>query len=147
MKKRNLFKSLALRIKKAYLTPTLPQHILDIQNHPLTRIFRVIGGLSCSLIIFKYANYFDNNYIFYIAFFFVIWFVIYQIFINYFRIKHMRHILKSGELDIRNSPLDKLASIAGKVLFCIKGSCDVFVPVSTLITVMVGTDHFLESSG
>lgn len=45
---------------------------------------------------------------------------------------------------IRNSLLDRLASLGGKVVFCIKGSCDVLVPISSIITEMADTYQLLE---
>jgi hypothetical protein len=146
MKKKSFLKRVGLALKKAYLTPTLPQFVLDLQLHPLVRIFRVCSGISFTLVFLKRSDSYSNNYVFYIAFFFVICFFIYQLYMLYYRLKHMKQLLKSNELEIRNSPLDRLASIGTKILFCIKGSCEVLGPVGTALTVMFGADQILTDS-
>ena len=43
---KSIFKSILTGVKKGYQTPTLPIHIIEFTNQPLTRILRVIGGVS-----------------------------------------------------------------------------------------------------
>ena len=93
-------------IKKGWNTPTLPDNILKIQSYPLIRILRFLGGSSFLLILSKnYLNY--DSYVLYISMLFATTFTIYHFIFTFYRIKHMFKILKSNELIIRNSPLDK----------------------------------------
>ena len=99
-----IFSRLWKGIKKAHYIPTLPEHILKFHSHILVRIFRVIGGVSFLLVMGR-ANYFSYPVsILYIAMCFVILLTIYHFILSYFRIKHIIKILKSDQLDIRNSP-------------------------------------------
>jgi|SRR5882672_1774625 len=142
----NIFQRLKLGIIKGLLTPTLPDHILKIQNHPLIRILRVLGGLSfLTLLSNKYLN--APLYIIYVTFFIAFVFLIYHIVISYFRIKHIYFLLKSDKLDIKNSPLDRLATLAVKAIMCVKGTCEVAQPVGLTLGLMLGTDEVLKQSG
>jgi len=55
----------------------------------------------------------------------------------------MYKVLKSDKLDVKNSPLDKLSTLAVKVLWCIKGSCE-HLPHLGL---GAATDQILDNSG
>jgi sterol desaturase/sphingolipid hydroxylase (fatty acid hydroxylase superfamily) len=83
--------------------------------HPLIRILRVLGGISTLLVLTKKSLIFPNFFI-YILLFITIIFFIYHSFITYHRIIHMYKVLKSDKLDIKNSPIDRLATIATKIL-------------------------------
>jgi len=50
---KSIFKRILIGVKKGYQTPTLPVHIIEFTNQPLTRILRVIGGIS---FIFMMSN-------------------------------------------------------------------------------------------
>jgi hypothetical protein len=43
--------------------------------------------------------------------------------INIFRLIHIIKILKSDNLEVRNYPLDRFATLTDRVLFCTKGLC------------------------
>jgi hypothetical protein len=43
--------------------------------------------------------------------------------INIIRLIHIIKVLRSDKLDVRNSPLDRIASLTARVLFCAKGLC------------------------
>jgi hypothetical protein len=43
--------------------------------------------------------------------------------INIIRFIHIIKILRSDELDVRNSPLDIIASLTARILLCGKGIC------------------------
>jgi hypothetical protein len=131
--------------EKAYQTPTLPDHILKFTMHPAIRIFRVIGGVSYLTMISKtHLQY--PIYIFYIVIFISILFTIYHFYLNYHRIKHIRHLLKSGALEVRNSPLDRLAylSAATRALMCLKGACDQAQPIGLGLGLMIAYDEILK---
>jgi len=73
-------------------------------------------------------------------------FTLYHIIISFYRVKHMLKILRSNELDIKNSPLDKLASMAARALFCLKNACDSAQPVGLTLGLLLGTDEILKGA-
>jgi len=107
---KNLKTRTLIGVKRGLLTPNLPPEILEFQKKPLIRIFRVIGGLSFlfilghSYISFEFLGPFLAKVPFYLAYFIAILFFIYHVYISYHRIKHVKFLLKSGALDVRNSP-------------------------------------------
>ena len=46
MLQQNLLTRFVVGVKKGLITPTLPAHILNLQNNVFIRLLRVIGGLS-----------------------------------------------------------------------------------------------------
>jgi len=144
--KKNFFKRLKIGISKGWNTPTLPQHLLTLQLHPLIRIFRVIGGISILLILTKRVNYF-NSFVLYLVVLISIFYTFYILYISYYRLRHIYKIMRSKDLEIRNSPLDKFATLASKLIFCIKGACDTAVPLGVALGVMAGFDTILEHKG
>lgn len=100
MKNRTIIRSLLLGIKKGYNTPTLPNNILKIQLHPLVRILRTLGGLSFLFVLSKrYLDY--PVYLLYLAMLIALIFTIYHFILSYYRIKHIKSLLKSDKLNIR----------------------------------------------
>ena len=114
--------------------------------HPLIRILRVLGGISTILILTKKSLIFPPFFL-YIFLLISLTFFIYQMFIFYLRTIHMYKTLKSDKLDIGNSPLDKLSTIAVKALWCIKGSCDKLPNLGIGLGLGAVTDQILENSG
>lgn len=104
--KKTLLQRMFIGLKKGYQTPTLPQNILDLHNHPATRIYRVVSGLSLLLLVNKKVMVYLNPYpiIYYSALAVSFTFLFYMIYITYHRVRHMYHVLKNKELDVRNSP-------------------------------------------
>ena len=143
---KNFFKRLLIGISKGWNTPTLPQHLLTLQLHPLIRIFRVLGGISILLILTKRVNYF-NSFVLYLVVLISIFYTFYVLYISYYRLKHIYKIMKSKDLEIRNSPLDKFATLASKLIFCVKGACDTAVPLGVALGVMAGFDTIHEHKG
>jgi len=95
------FRSLLKGFKKAYQTPTLPDHIIEFTNKPLIRIMRFLGGVSFLTILSKsYLNY--HICILLIAMFFAIIFTCYHFYLSYNRFKHIKYLLKSDKLEVRN---------------------------------------------
>ena len=90
-------------IKKGLLTPTLSPEMLKFQRKPIIRIIRVIGGLSfISLLGQSYLEL--PSILLYLLFIFASMFFIYHIYISIYRYKHIKYLLKSGELDIGIHP-------------------------------------------
>jgi hypothetical protein len=141
----NIIKRLAIGFKKGYLTPTLPSNIIKIQTYPIIRIFRFLGGISFLFILSKnHLNY--PSYIFYLSILFSFLFTIYHIIISYFRIKHIIYLLKSDQLDVKNSPLDKIATLGAKALLCFKGTCETAQPIGLTLGIMLGADEILKNA-
>lgn len=59
----------------------------------------------------------------------------------------MYKVLKSKELEIRNSPLDRLAGLFTKLLFCAKGVCDYAPIIGSATTGLIIADSILEAKG
>ena len=79
--------------KKGIFTPTLPNNILQIHNNPITRILRVLGGISILLILTHKLKYLGEGLLYYSALVLctvlALFFGIYLIFITYHRIKYI----------------------------------------------------------
>jgi len=100
--KNNFMLRLLKGFKKGFITPTLPDNIINIQSYPLIRILRFLGGLSFIFILGKsYLNY--SVFTLYISMFFAFLFTIYHIVINCYRIKHIIKLIKSDKLDVRKA--------------------------------------------
>jgi hypothetical protein len=123
--------------------PTLPDHIIKLQAHPTIRVYRIIGGLSFLIMISKtHLNY--PNYAFYLVISISIFFTIYQFYLSYHRIKHFIKIMKSDKLEVRNSPLDRLAYLSAKALWCLKIGCDQAQPIGLALGLMIAYDEILK---
>ena len=68
-------------------------------------------------------------------------------FISYHKLKHIYKILKTDELEIRNSPLDRFATMAAKLILCGKGACETIQPVGSALGFMLASDEILRTSG
>lgn len=109
------------------------------------RIFRVIGGICLLLTLSKKVFQF-NEYIIYLVVFINLIFLIYQFVLLVYRIINIYRILKSDHLDIKNSPLDKFATIFTKGLLCIKGVCEGGIFSGTILGTGIAFDWALESA-
>jgi hypothetical protein len=52
-------------------------------------------------------------------------------------------LIKNKDLDVRNSPLDRLATLASRLIACAKGACDTAAPIGVSIGLMAGIDTIL----
>jgi len=135
-------------IQKSWSVPTLPAHIINFHNHPITRIFRIIGGLSILITLGRITLTIDiPNYILYTSNFISILFFIYMLVISILRLIYVFKVLKTDELDVRNSPLDRLASLTARVLFCAKGLCYAGAGTVSAIGSGLALDAALVSTG
>ena len=132
-------------IVKVYNTPTLPKHIINFNHNIYVRIFRVLGGICLLLILSK--KVFDfNQYIIYLVIFINLVFLIYQFVLLIYRVINICKILKSKDLNIRNSPLNKFATVFTQGLLCIKGICEGGIFTGTLLGTGIAYDWALESA-
>ena len=132
-------------IIKVYNTPTLPSHIIRFNHNIFVRIFRVLGGICLLLILSKKVFEF-NEYIIYIVIAINSIFLIYQFILLIYRIINIYRILKSKDLDIRNSPLNNFATVFTKGLLCIKGVCEGGIFTGTILGTGIAFDWALESA-
>ena len=142
---KTILQRLLIGIKKGYNTLTLPPKILKFQSYPVIRILRVLGGISMLTILSKsYLHY--PTYVLYICMFFGVIFTIYHFIISYYRIKNIIAIIKSDKLEIRNSPLDRLATLSARAILCFKGACETAQPIGLTLGLMLGTDEILKNA-
>jgi hypothetical protein len=138
-------------VKKGLLTPTLPDHIIKLNNNPIIRLFRVVSGISILLILTKGLSVLGDGLLYFCVLVFctilAFLFSIYHIFLNYYRIKHIIKVLKSEELDVRNSPLDRVATLIARIIMCSKGVCDAAAPVGLVFGGMAGIDELRKAKG
>ena len=99
----SVFKIIFIGIRKGLNTPTLPYFLITLQNKPIIRILRFLGGISMILIITHKLEYLGNGIIYLIALLictlFSLIFTIYLFYINYYRVKYMIKTLKTNKLD------------------------------------------------
>jgi hypothetical protein len=76
--------------------------------------------------------------------FFAFIFTIYNFYILYYRTIHFLSVLKSNKLEVRNSPLDRLAYLSARFLYCLKYGCEAANPNGVGITLMFGADELLK---
>ena len=149
--KKNIISRFIIGVKKGIFTSTLPNHIIQLNNNPIIRIIRVLGGISMLSILTHRLDYLGEGslyfYVLILCNILSLIFSLYLIYITYHRIKYMIKILKSDKLDVRNSPLDKFASIAAKIALCSKGFCETVAPISIIFGGMAGADEIRKAKG
>jgi hypothetical protein len=148
---KNIFQRFFKGAKKGLLTPTLPDHIIALQKNVFIRLLRVIGGISIILILTHRLEYLGSGILYLIALciciFFSQLFSFYLIYVNYYRIKNMYKVFKSDDLDVRNSPFDRFASLSARLLWCVKGFCETAAPVGVAYGAMAGFDELRKLKG
>ena len=147
--KKIIFYRLFVGFKKGFLTPTLPKNIVQFNTKPLIRIFRVLGGISVLIILTHRLYYLGDGFLYVCALtlctYLATIFGFYLIFLTYHRIKYMVKVFKSEDLDVRNSPLDRFASIAARIIWCSKGFCETAAPVGVVFGGMAGIDEIRKA--
>lgn len=141
--------------KHAWNIPSLPSNVQYFHNHVFTRIFRVIGGFSIVAFLsgsLEQAKHylFSNNILwplYYLVLFLALSHFIYILAIKTIKIVHMIKVWRSGKLDVRNSPLDKFATSASKLLYCWKFGCEVGSAGLGLVGSGFLIDQVLEAGG
>lgn len=120
--KKTIWQRIWSGLKVGWNTPILPPKVLYLHNHIFTRIFRVIGGIS--IITFLSKKYLLFIWPFnYIILIFALLHFLYITVISIIKLIYGIKILRSNKLEVRNSPIDKLAGAAGKILYCWKYGC------------------------
>src|SRR5229473_2505394 len=121
-------------VMKGYKVPTLPKKIELILNNVYIRILRFIGGL-CLLLILTSSHL---SFPMYLQFIIVILgclqsIQIMVIFVIKFIYGIYTLIYKAKDFEVRNSPLNQLATHLAKFLYCVKIGCVMTAGTATFI--------------
>ena len=104
--KKTLFNSFKIGIKKGWSLPTLPKHLLELNQKPHVRIFRFLGGVSALAIITNRIQILGDGYLFLTTYIFctilTLTLAVYHIYLSYHRTKHIYKLIKSGATDVYN---------------------------------------------
>ena len=145
MKIKNIFLDIWLGIKYSFKLPSLPQVVAKFHNYPLIRVLRVLGGISILLVLSKWE--FAYKYLFYLIFPLAFLQFIYIIIINIIKFIYIIYLWKNKKLQVRNSPLNKLASFSVTLISCVKGTCVLGLSGGTALGMGLGIDELLMSYG
>jgi hypothetical protein len=142
--KKTILQRIWLGIKLGWKLPSLPVSVERFHNHPLTRTFRVLGGISILLVLSKSVLV---KYIFYIVFPLAFLQFIYIIVINLIKFIFIIYLWKNNKFQVRNSPLDRIASFTITLYSCIKGTCVLGLSGGTALGIGLGIDELLSYYG
>lgn len=143
---KKIFNDIWIGIKHAYKLPSLPSFINNFHNNPLTRIFRVLGGLSI-LLVLSGSEIAKKTILFYIVFPLAFLQFIYIIIINLIKFFFIIYLWRNKKFQVRNSPLNKLAGFSVTLIGCIKGTCVLGLSGGTALGMVLGIDELLASYG
>jgi len=102
-----LLKKIIKGIKKGNSIQILPDKILLIINHPISRVLRVIGGISFLLTISRNIILLTTNIILIIIIQILgIIFISYCLILNIYKIKRVIEIIRNKEYEVRDSTVD-----------------------------------------
>lgn len=144
--KKTLYESFVTGLKHGWNTPMLPPKVISFNNHPIIRIFRVIGGMSVLTVLLKKHLLLWprlNYLVLFIALIHILYFGI----VSVIKILFGIHKLWKGDLNVRNSPLDRFASLTGNLLYCLKVGCTVASSGISIAGASVIADTVLEAGG
>lgn len=135
-------------IKLGWKLPNLPVSVSKFHNYPLVRIFRLMGGVSIVLFLSPYSSGWLENYLLYwIIFSLAMLQFLYIFIISIVKIFYIFYLWKNKKLEVRNSPLDQVASLTLKLATCIKGGCVAGAGTATIFGLGFGADKLLEEAG
>jgi len=124
----------------------LPKSVENFHNNPLVRIFRVIGGIS--ILLFLYSPiWLGNLNLYWIIFMLAMSHLLYIIIISIIKMYYLFYLWVNKKLEVRNSPLDQVATLAVKLAACIKGICVTGGASATVLGLGFGADKLLEEAG
>jgi hypothetical protein len=102
----------------------LPEKIQTFYSHPFVRLFRVIGAISFLLVISKlYLKLPDDLHFFLVVIASIQVTQVILIFLIKLFYTIYTLIFNKDKFEVRNSPLDRYASMIAKVLYCAKFGC------------------------
>ena len=144
--KKTKMQSLINGVKVAWNLPSLPVSVNSFHNYPLVRIFRVIGGISIILFLSS-PNWIGDSYLYWIIFTLAMLHFTYILIISIIKICYIVYLWKNKKLEVRNSPLDHIASLTVKLAACLKGACVTGGASATVLGLGFGADKLLEEAG
>jgi hypothetical protein len=138
-----LISNIKIGFVQANNLPLLPKNINDFTNSLIGRGLRVIGGISllASMNIFNNYDYLEfseleKNIIVVWGLMFICYYLIINIIQTYYILEHLR----SKSYIVKNSPINNVASTAGKLLLCIRGVCQAGGVAGSGLGLGMGTD-------
>jgi hypothetical protein len=143
---KKFFKDILIGIKHGIKLPSLPKSVSTFHNHPLTRIFRVLGGLSI-LLVLSGSQVIKESIFFYPIFTLAFFQFIYIIIINLIKFFYIVYLWKNNKFQVRNSPLNRIASFSASLIGCIKGTCVLGLSGGTALGMGLGIDELLLNHG
>lgn len=141
--KKSISQGFITGIKVGWNTSMLPRKVVSFHNNPFVKIFRVIGGITIVTVLSKKHILLFLPFKFIVLFFALLHFI-YIFIISMIKLWYGFKILKSDVLNVRNSPLDRLASVTGKLLYCLKYGCQAGSAGLSLIGTSFLMDSMLE---
>lgn len=137
---KTLFKRLITGLKVGWNAPVLPTKVLNFHNNLFIRVFRVIGGISILTVLS------NKHLLLFLPFKFMVLFIallhfIYITTISIIKLWYGFKVLKSDKLNVKNSPMDRFATTAGKLLYCWKYGCQ----AGSAGLGLVGTSFLIDS--
>lgn len=143
---KKFFNDIWIGIKFSFKLPSLPESVNNFHNYPLTRIFRVLGGVSI-VIFLASPDWIKDHFLYWIIFVLAILQFIYILIISIIKICYIVYLWKNKKLEVKNSPLNPLASLTVKLATCFKGGCVVGAGSVTILGLGFGADKLLEQGG
>lgn len=133
-------------LKVGWNAPTLPDKLNKFNFHPFVWIFRVIGDLSIVTVVSQKHLLFFHP-IQYIVLFIAIIVLIYFVMLSLMKLFYGIYIIRRGDLNVKNSPIENFATITAKLLHCWKFGCELGGAGFGLATTSVVADSILEAGG
>ena len=144
--KNTIFQRLLIGIKLGIKLSLLPESVSKFHNYPLTRIFRVLGGISI-ISLLSGSLLVKESFLFYIVVFLAIFHFMYIIVINLIKFFYIIYLWLNKKLQVRNSPLDRLASFSLSLVACIKGTCEIGLYGGGALALGLSIDELLLNYG
>ena len=138
--KKTILQRLLIGLKVGWNAPVLPPKVLNFHNNLFIRVFRVIGGISIVTVLSKKYLLLFLPFKFIVLFFALLHFI-YITIISIIKLWYGFKVLKSDKLNVRNSPFDRFATTAGKLLYCWKYGCQ----AGSAGLGLVGTSFLIDS--
>lgn len=135
-----LFKRLVTGLKQGWNAQVMPNKVVSLHNNILVRIFRVIGGISIVTVLSKnhLLLIFPLNYIILLI---ALLHFSYITVISIIKLVYGFKVLTSDKFTVKNTPIDRFATSAGKLLYCWKYGCQ----VGSAGLGLVGTSFMIDS--
>lgn len=114
---KRFFKGVAMGLKLS----VLPAPVQTFHTRPLVRIFRVLGGTCSFIFLGKFVEI--GPYLEIVILTLALIHLSYIFIINIIKVINIIYLWKNKKLEVRNSPLDRFATLGFKLVACAKGVC------------------------